>query len=106
MKTFTLNLYLFFVLSAMVFGNLLIPHTTLANNNFSDSKSIYSVADSNDNHQIQYVDTFDWSMPSLSPSTTSSSSSSSTTEISDVLTASFTNIINTQIYTGLDHQSN
>ncbi len=98
MKIITSNLYLFFVLSAVIFGNLIISQTILAHDNLLDSKSVYSA---NANHQIQYVNTFTGSSPS-SPLP----SSSSTTEMSDVLTASFTNIIDTQIYTGLDQLSN
>ena len=48
--------------------------------------------------QFSNVNTFDW------PS--SSSSSYNKAEMTDVLTASFTNIIDTQIYTGLESTTN
>lgn len=114
MKIVTLNLYVFFVLTALVTGSLVLSQTTFSSAQIVDPKNVYSISKSND---AQSVDTFVWS----SPSTSSSSSSTTTTpttianaatsssinaEMSDVLTASFTNIIDTQIYTGLDRITN
>lgn len=110
MKIVTLNLYVFFVLTSLVTGSLIMSQTTtLSHANIFDPKNVYSISDSNDAHP---VNTFVWSTPS--PSSSSSSSSSTTVAISssinakmsDVLTASFTNIIDTQIYTGLDRIAN
>lgn len=94
MKIVTLNLYVFIVLTALVVGSLIMSQTTsLSSTNVFDIKNAYSVSNSNEGYQ---VNTFDW--------TTSSSSVNS--EMSEVLTASFTNIIDTQIYTGLDRIAN
>ena len=112
MKIVTLNLYVFFVLAALVIGSLIMSQTTPSYTNILEPTNVYSISSSNDEHP---VNTFVWSSPSNSPSSPSSSSSSTTTavtsssinaEMSDVLTASFTNIIDTQIYTGLDQITN
>lgn len=103
MKIVTLNLYVFIVLTALVVGSLIMSQTTsLSSTNVLDIKNAYSISNSNEGYQ---VNTFDWSTPS-SPSSLPSSSSSINAEMSDVLTASFTNIIDTQIYTGLDRIAN
>ena len=101
MKIVTLNLYVFIVLTALVVGSLIMSQTTsLSSTNVFDIKNAYSVSNSNEGYQ---VNTFDWTT-TASPSSTSSSSVNS--EMSEVLTASFTNIIDTQIYTGLDRIAN
>jgi len=99
MKIVTLNLYVFFVLTALVTGSLIMPQTSfLSSTNVLDLKNAYSISNPNDGYQ---VNTFVWSSP-----LPSSPSSSINAEMSDVLTASFTNIIDTQIYTGLDRIAN
>ena len=108
MKIVTLNLYVFFVLTSLVTGSLIMSQTTtLSHANIFDPKNVYSISDSNDAHP---VNTFVWSTPSPSSSSSSSTtvaiSSSINAKMSDVLTASFTNIIDTQIYTGLDRIAN
>ena len=109
MKIVTLNLYVFFVLTSLVTGSLIMSQTTtLSHANIFDPKNVYLISDSNDAYP---VNTFVWSIPSPSSSSSSSSttvaiSSSINAEMSDVLTASFTNIIDTQIYTGLDRIAN
>lgn len=102
MKIVTLNLYVFLVLLALVTVGLSMPQiTTPSFANIFDSKNVYSISTVDENHP---VNTFVWS--SLPSSISSSSSSSNMAEMSDILTASFTNIIDTQIYTGLDQISN
>ncbi|MGD9674821.1 MAG: hypothetical protein AB7U98_15245 [Candidatus Nitrosocosmicus sp.] len=115
MKIVTLNLYVFFVLTAvLVTGSLVTSQTTFSSAQIVDPKNVYSISKSNYAHS---VDTFVWSSPSTSSSFSSSTtipptianaatSSSINAEMSDVLTASFTNIIDTQIYTGLDRLTN
>lgn len=104
MKIVTLNLYVFFVLAALVIGSLIMSQTTPSYTNILEPTNVYSISSSNDEHP---VNTFDWSSPSSSSSsTTAVTSSSINAEMSDVLTASFTNIIDTQIYTGLDRITN
>ena len=101
MKIITSKLTLLIVLSTIiVVGNLTISQTSMADNidkSFtSSSSSLHPIsvqnpdttADSN-----QYHDSFVWSHPSAS-------------KMTDVLTASFTNILDTQIYTGLDKVAN
>lgn len=99
MKIITSKLTLLIILSTfIVVGNLTISQTSMADNidkSFTSS-SLHSIsvqnldttADSN-----QYHDSFVWSHPS-------------TSKMTDVLTASFTNILDTQIYTGLDKVAN
>ena len=105
MKIITSKLTLLIILSTIiVVGNLTISQTSMADNidksftssSSSSSSSLHLIsvqnldttADSN-----QYHDSFVWSHPS-------------TSKMTDVLTASFTNILDTQIYTGLDKVSN
>lgn len=103
MKIITSKLTLLIILSTIiVVGNLTISQTSMADNidkSFTSSSSssslhpisvqnIDTTADSN-----QYHDSFVWSHPS-------------TSKMTDVLTASFTNILDTQIYTGLDKVAN
>lgn len=114
MKIVTLNLYVFFVLTALVTGSLVLSQTTFSSAQIVDPKNVYSISKSND---AQLLDTFVWSSPSTPSSSSSTTitpttianaatSSSINAEMSDVLTASFTNIIDTQIYTGLDRITN
>lgn len=110
MKIVTLNLYVFFVLAALVIGSLIMSQTTPSYTNILEPTNVYSISSSNDEHP---VNTFVWSSPSNSPfsspsssSTTAVTSPSINAEMSDVLTASFTNIIDSQIYTGLDRITN
>jgi hypothetical protein len=103
MKIITSKLTLLIVLSTIivvviVVGNLTISQTSMADNidkSFTSSslhpisvQNPDTIADSN-----QYHDSFVWSHPSAS-------------KMTDVLTASFTNILDTQIYTGLDKIAN
>lgn len=103
MKIITSKLTLLIILSTfIVVGNLTISQTSMADNidksftSSSSSSSLHPIsvqnldttADSN-----QYHDSFVWSHPS-------------TSKMTDVLTASFTNILDTQIYTGLDKVAN
>jgi hypothetical protein len=103
MKIITSKLTLLIILSTIiVVGNLTISQTSMADNidkSFTSSSSssylhpisvqnIDTTSDSN-----QYHDSFVWSHQS-------------TSKMTDVLTASFTNIIDTQIYTGLDKVAN
>ncbi|WP_134484343.1 hypothetical protein [Candidatus Nitrosocosmicus franklandus] len=106
MKIVTLNLYVFLVILALITVGLSMPQiTTPSFANVFDSKNVYSISTVDENHP---VNTFVWSsLPSsISSSASSSLSSSNMAEMSDILTASFTNIIDTQIYTGLDQISN
>ncbi len=103
MKIITSKLTLLIVLSTIivvviVVGNLTISQTSMADNidkSFTSSslhpisvQNPDTIADSN-----QYHDSFVWSHPSAS-------------KMTDVLTASFTNILDTQIYAGLDKVAN
>jgi hypothetical protein len=103
MKIITSKLTLLIVLSTIivfviVVGNLTISQTSMADNidkSFTSSslhpisvQNPDTMADSN-----QYHDSFVWSHPSAS-------------KMTDVLTASFTNILDTQIYAGLDKVAN
>lgn len=103
MKIITSKLTLLIILSTIiVVGNLTISQTSMADNidkSFTSSslssslhpisvQNLDTTADSN-----QYHDSFVWSHPS-------------TSKMTDVLTASFTNILDTQIYTGLDKVAN
>ncbi len=106
MKIVTLNLYVFFVLMALVTGGFSMPQVmTLSFANVFDSNNVHSTSTMDDDHP---ANTFVWSsLPSQSSSSLSSSPSpSNNVEMSDLLTASFTNIIDTQIYTGLDQLAN
>jgi hypothetical protein len=105
MKIITSKLTLLIVLSTIIVvvgggGNLTISQTSMADNidkSFTSSSSsshpisvqnLDTTADSD-----QYHDSFVWSHSSAS-------------KMTDVLTASFTNILDTQIYTGLDKVAN
>jgi hypothetical protein len=103
MKIITSKLTLLIVLSTIivvviVVGNLTISQTSMADNidkSFTSSslhpisvQNLDTTADSD-----QYHDSFVWSHSSAS-------------KMTDVLTASFTNILDTQIYTGLDKVAN
>ena len=105
MKIIISKLTLLIVLSTIivvviVVGNLTISQTSMADNIdksfISSSSSLHpisvqnpdTIADSN-----QYHDSFVWSHSSAS-------------KMTDVLTASFTNILDTQIYTGLNKVAN
>jgi hypothetical protein len=107
MKIITSKLTLLIVLSTIIVvvvvgGNLTISQTSMADNidksftSSSSSSSLHPIsvqnldttADSN-----QYHDSFVWSHSSAS-------------KMTDVLTASFTNILDTQIYAGLDKVAN
>ena len=98
MKIITSKLTLLIILSTIIVGNLTISQTSMADNideSFTSSslhpislQNLDTTADSN-----QYHDSFVWSHPS-------------TSKMTDVLTASFTNILDTQIYTGLDKVAN
>lgn len=107
MKIITSKLTLLIVLSTIivvviVVGNLTISQTSMADN---IDKSFTSSSSSSSLHPIsvqnldttadsdQYHDSFVWSHSSAS-------------KMTDVLTASFTNILDTQIYTGLDKIAN
>jgi len=105
MKIITSKLTLLIVLSTIivvVVGNLTISQTSMADN---IDKSFTSSSSSSSSHPIsvqnldttadsdQYHDSFVWSHSSAS-------------KMTDVLTASFTNILDTQIYTGLDKVAN
>jgi hypothetical protein len=99
MKIITSKLTLLIVLSTIivvVVGNLTISQTSMADNidksftSSSSSKHPISVQNlDTTSDSDQYHDSFVWSH-------------SSTSKMTDVLTASFTNILDTQIYTGLD----
>lgn len=93
MKIITSKLTLLIILSTtIVVSSLTISQTsiaaTLGENSISlnpiSAQNLDTTFDSN-----QYHDSFVWTNPS-------------TSKMTDVLTASFTNILDTQIYTGLD----
>ncbi len=97
MKIITSKLTLLIILSTIiVVSSLTISQTSMAANIDENSISLHPIsaqnldttADSN-----QYQTSFVWSNPS-------------TSKMTDVLTASFTNILDTQIYTGLDKFTN
>ena len=97
MKIITSKLTLLIILSTIiVVSSLTISQTSIAANIDENSISLHPIsaqnldttADSN-----QYQTSFVWSNPS-------------TSKMTDVLTASFTNILDTQIYTGLDKFTN
>ena len=97
MKIITSKLTLLIILSTIiVVSSLTISQTSMAAHVDENSVSVHSISaqdldttsDSN-----QYHTSFVWSNPS-------------TSKMTDVLTASFTNILDTQIYTGLDKFTN
>lgn len=102
MKILTLKSSLLMILSIIVIGNLTVVQSAFANNYLLDS--IHSTAtDQIDNIEKSSASQFtNVNILDLS----SSSPSYSKAEMTDVLTASFTNIIDTQIYTGLVNTEN
>ncbi|MDN5846399.1 MAG: hypothetical protein L0H53_09015 [Candidatus Nitrosocosmicus sp.] len=97
MKIITSKLTLLIILSTIiVVSSLTISQTsnaaTLDENSISlnpiSTQDLATTSDSN-----QYHNSFVWTNPS-------------TSKMTDVLTASFTNILDTQIYTGLDKIAN
>jgi len=102
MKIITLKSSLLMILSIIVIGNLAVVQSTFANISPLDSMQSTSTDQIGNVEnwpisQFTNVNTFDLS---------SSSSSYSKAEMTHVLTASFTNIIDTQIYTGLVSTAN
>ena len=104
MKIITSKLTLLIILSTIiVVSSLTIPQNsmaattaTVATNVDENSVSLHPISAQNlDTHSDsnQYPTSFVWSNPS-------------TSKMTDVLTASFTNILDTQIYTGLDKITN
>ena len=80
----------------VVSSSLTVSQTSMAANIDENSVSLNSISAQNlDTHSDsnQYPTSFVWSNPS-------------TSKMTDVLTASFTNILDTQIYTGLDKITN
>lgn len=98
MKKIPLNLTLLMILMTVVTSNMMISQYIMANNIDNEKSNTFYNTQTTKNYYVsiysdsqqQYHDSFDWSMPSTS------------SKITDVLTASFTNIIDTQIYTGLE----
>ncbi len=97
MKIITSKLTLLIILSTIiVVSSLTISQTSMAANVDENSVSLHPISAQNlDTHSDsnQYPTSFVWSNPS-------------TSKMTDVLTASFTNILDTQIYTGLDKITN
>jgi hypothetical protein len=98
MKIITSQLTLLIILSTIIVGNLTVSQTSMADNidkSFISSSlhpiSVQRLDTTSDSNQ--YHDSFVWLNPS-------------TSKMTDVLTASFTNILDTQIYTGLDKVAN
>ena len=97
MKIITSKLTLLIILSTIiVVSSLMISQTSMATNVDENSVSLYPISAQNldtTSDSNQYPTSFVWSNPS-------------TSKMTDVLTASFTNILDTQIYTGLDKITN
>ena len=102
MKIITSKLTLLIILSTIiVVSSLTIPQNsmaaaTVATNVDENSVSLHPISVQNldtSSDSNQYATSFVWSNPS-------------TSKMTDVLTASFTNILDTQIYTGLDKITN
>ena len=98
MKIITSKLTLLIILSTIiVVSSLTISQNSIAAANVDEnSVSLHPISAQNlDTHSDsnQYPTSFVWSNPS-------------TSKMTDVLTASFTNILDTQIYTGLDKITN
>ncbi len=97
MKIITSKLTLLIILSTIiVVSSLTISQTSMAANIDENSISLHPISAQNldtTSDSNQYQTSFVWSNPS-------------TSKMTDVLTASFTNILDTQIYTGLDKFSN
>lgn len=103
MKIITLKSYLLMILSIIVIGNLAVVQSTFANiypldaMQSTSSPDLIGTLEKSPASQFTNVNTFDLSL---------SSPSYSKAEMTDVLTASFTNIIDTQIYSGLASAAN
>lgn len=97
MKIITSKLTLLIILSTIiVVSSLTISQTSMAANIDENSMSLHPISAQNldtTSDSNQYQTSFVWSNPS-------------TSKMTDVLTASFTNILDTQIYTGLDKFTN
>ena len=97
MKIITSKLTLLIILSTIiVVSSLTISQTSMAANIDENSVSLHPISAQNldtTSDSNQYPTSFVWSNPS-------------TSKMTDVLTASFTNILDTQIYTGLDKITN
>ena len=97
MKIITSKLTLLIILSTIiVVSSLTISQTSIAANLDENSISLHPISAQNldtTSDSNQYHTSFVWSNPS-------------TSKMTDVLTASFTNILDTQIYTGLDKITN
>lgn len=97
MKIITSKLTLLIILSTIiVVSSLTISQTSIAANIDENSISLHPISAQNldtTSDSNQYPTSFVWSNPS-------------TSKMTDVLTASFTNILDTQIYTGLDKITN
>ncbi len=97
MKIITSKLTLLIILSTIiVVSSLTISQTSIAANIDENSVSLHPISAQNldtTSDSNQYPTSFVWSNPS-------------TSKMTDVLTASFTNILDTQIYTGLDKITN
>ena len=97
MKIITSKLTLLIILSTIiVVSSLTISQTSIAANIDENSISLHPISAQNldtTSDSNQYQTSFVWSNPS-------------TSKMTDVLTASFTNILDTQIYTGLDKFTN
>ena len=97
MKIITSKLTLLIILSTIiVVSSLTISQTSIAANIDENSISLHPISAQNldtTSDSNQYQTSFVWSNPS-------------TSKMTDVLTASFTNILDTQIYTGLDKITN
>lgn len=97
MKIITSKLTLLIILSTIIIvGNLTISQTSMADNIDESSISLHPISAQNldiTSDSNQYHNSFVWSNPS-------------TSKMTDVLTASFTNILDTQIFTGFDKIAN
>ena len=97
MKIITSKLTLLIILSTIiVVSSLTISQTSMAANVDENSVSLHPISAQNldtTSDSNQYHTSFVWSNPG-------------TSKMTDVLTASFTNILDTQIYTGLDKITN
>ncbi len=97
MKIITSKLTLLIILSTIiVVSSLTVSQTSMAANVDENSVSLHPISAQNldtTSDSNQYHTSFVGSNPS-------------TSKMTDVLTASFTNILDTQIYTGLDKTTN
>lgn len=102
MKIITLQSSLLIILSIIVIGNLAVVQSTFANNYPLDSMhrtSSNQISNLENSPLPQFTNTNTFDLSSSSPSYNKA-------EMTDVLTTSFTNIIDTQIYTGLVSTAN